>query len=224
MRGRTIRVCQECGNPFYGARDFHYCPACAKLKKLDSVVKIRTCQDCGTEFFGGPRARRCPDCAYRAAQETNRKHKKMGTKRPIGSTDKCVICGEEYVVNSGRQKYCSDKCQRIGVLAWQREHKKDYNKITGQDVKKQDRREAQEKICVYCLKTFKTDSATNFCSDNCRREQKRLQYCQADINRGYNRDLQKYIDARQAARDAVAVKKEQNELSRTKNNEKDQKL
>lgn len=82
MRGRTIRACQECGNPFYGAGDYHYCPACAKLKKLDSVVKIRTCQDCGTEFFGGPRARRCPDCAYRAAQETNRKHKKMGTKTP----------------------------------------------------------------------------------------------------------------------------------------------
>ena len=73
---RTKRACQVCGKPFYGGADCHYCPECAKAKKLDTVVKIRTCADCAAEFFGGPRARRCLDCAYKAVQETNKQHKR----------------------------------------------------------------------------------------------------------------------------------------------------
>lgn len=202
MSGRTIRACQDCGKPFYGAGDYHYCPACAKLKKLDTVVRIRICQDCGAEFYGGPRARRCPACAYRAQQETNRRHRKTGAKRPIGSIDKCEICGQEYTVVSGRQKYCSDACQRIGVLAWQREHKKGYNKKSGQDTKKQGRREAQKKICVYCLRPFKSSGTSNCCSDFCRMEQNKLKQCEADIRRGMKRDLKKYLNKRQMYRDA----------------------
>lgn len=200
---RTKRACQVCGEPFYGSGDCHYCPTCARIKKSDRVVKIRTCQDCGVEFYGGPRARRCPDCAYKAQQETNRKHKKTGTKRPLGSTDKCVICGKEYTVVSGRQKYCSDACQHIGVLEWQREHRREYNKSSGQDEKKRERREAQEKICVYCLRPFKSSSPTNLCSDYCREEQRKLNQCIADINRGYARDLKRYEAARDACREEI---------------------
>lgn len=108
MTNKTMLACQVCGEPFYGSRDFHYCPACARGKKLDTVIRIRSCQDCGIEFYGGPRAKRCLDCAYKAQQAANRQHKKAGTKRPLGSIDRCVICGQEYVVASGRQKYCSD--------------------------------------------------------------------------------------------------------------------
>lgn len=196
MGKRTKRACQVCGKPFYGSADCHYCPACAKVKKLDTVVKIRTYQDCGVEFYGGPRARRCPDCAYRAQQETNRRHKKSGTKRPLGSIDKCVICGKEYTVVSGRQKYCSDVCQHKGILEWQREHKRGYGKASGQDIKKQERRKHKQKICVYCLKTFTSDTSTNVCSDHCRKEQKKLNQCIADINRGYDRNYDKYIEKR----------------------------
>lgn len=146
MRNRTKRACQVCGKPFYGSTDCHYCPECAKIKRSDTVVKIRVCKDCGVEFFGGPRARRCPDCAYIAQQETSRRHKKSGSKRPLGSIDKCVICGAEYIVVSGRQKYCSDYC---------------------------------------------------------RKEQKKLHQCIADINRGYNRDYDKYIDKRNKYREQV---------------------
>lgn len=193
MINRTKRACQVCGKPFYGSTDCHYCPDCARVKKLDTVVKIRTCKDCGIEFYGGPRARRCPDCAYKAQQETGRRHKKTGTKRPLGSIDKCVICGAEYTVVSGRQKYCSDSCQRKGVLAWQREHKRGYNKTSGQDIKKTERRKQAQKICVYCLRTFTSDKPTNTCSDYCRREQGKITQCVSDINRGYNRDYDKYI-------------------------------
>lgn len=204
MQNRTKRACQVCGKPFYGSTDCHYCPECAKTKRSDTVVKIRLCKDCGVEFFGGPRAKRCPDCAYKAQQETNKRFKKRGgAMRPIGSTDKCVICGAQYTVVSGRQKYCSDICQRKGVLEWQREHKRWYNKASGQDIKKQERRKQARKICVYCLRTFASDKATNLCSEYCRSEQKKLHQCIADINRGYKRDYDKYIDKRNKYREQV---------------------
>lgn len=83
----------------------------------------------------------------------------------------CQVCGKEYAVVSGRQKYCSDVCQRKGILEWQREHKRGYNKVSGQDIKKQERRSQAQKICVYCLRAFTSSTSTNTCSDYCRREQ-----------------------------------------------------
>lgn len=199
-----IRACQECGKPFYGSGDYYYCPECAKEKKLDTVVRIRTCQDCGLEFYGGPRAKRCAGCAYKSRQEAIQKYKKMGAKRPIGSTDRCAVCNQEYTVTSGRQKYCSDACMQIGVKEWQKGHKKGYNKKSGQDVKKQDRREAQEKICIYCLRRFKSKTSTNLCSVYCRTEQKKIIQCETDIKRGRKRNLQKYLDKRQEYRDKIS--------------------
>lgn len=203
MKNRTKRACQVCGKPFYGYRDNFYCPDCAKIKRSDSVVKMRVCKDCGVEFLGGPRAKRCPECAYVAQQETDRQHKKIGTMRPIGSVDKCVICGSEYTVKSGRQKYCSEICQRKGVLEWQKEHKRGYDKLSGQNTKKQERRKQLKKICVYCLRTFTSDKSTNLCSEYCRNEQKKLQQCISDINRGYNRNYDKYIYKRNEYRENV---------------------
>lgn len=203
MERRTNRACQVCGKPFYGSSDCFYCLECAEKKKSDAVMRIRTCQDCGIEFFGGPRAKRCPECAYLASKEDWKRHKKSGTARPIGSVDKCVICGSEYIVNSGRQKYCSDKCQRIGVLEWQREHKRGYGKASGQDEKRKERREAKKKICVYCMRSFYSDRPTNTCSDYCRSEQRKLLQCIKDINRGQKRDLQKYERKREEYRARV---------------------
>jgi len=48
-------------------------------------------------------------------------------KRKVGSTDYCVICGKEYVINSGSQKACSGcrvklrKYTRNMYLAYRRE-------------------------------------------------------------------------------------------------------
>ena len=201
MRKRTKRVCQVCGKPFFGSKDCYYCPECARDKKIDSVVKKRICQDCGVEFYGGPRARRCPDCAYKAKQETIRRCRRRGTKRAIGSIDKCQWCGAEYTVVSGRQKYCSEKCQREACLAWQRERKRDYNKTSGQEVKKMERRKQVRKVCVYCGRIFMSDKPTNLCSEYCKNEQKKLTQCKADIKRGYIRNMQKYIDKREKYRE-----------------------
>lgn len=201
MRKRTKRVCQVCGKSFFGSGDCYYCPECVKAKKLDAVVKIRICQDCGVEFYGGPRARRCPDCAYKAQQETSIRWKRQGTKRVIGSIDKCQWCGAEYTVVCGRQKYCSKKCQREAVLAWQREHKKDYNKTSKQEVKKTERRKQVKKVCVYCGRIFTSDKPTNLCSEYCKNEQKKLSQCKSDIKRGRNRNIQKYLDKREKYRE-----------------------
>ena len=203
ISGRTMRSCQVCGKSYYGSKDRYYCPDCAKTKKSDTVVQTRICQDCGAEFQGGPRARRCADCAYKAALERGREHRKNGTKRPLGSTDKCVLCGQEYTVVSPRQKYCSDTCQREGVLAWQREHKKGYSRASKQDEKKMQRRAQVEKICVYCLRTFTSDRPTNTCSEYCRTEQVKLDQCRADLKRGRKRDLDKYEDKRAQYRERI---------------------
>lgn len=154
MPHRTIRACQMCGRPFYGNTDCHYCPECVKFRKSNAVVRIRTCQDCGIGFQGGPRARRCPDCAYKAQQQTSRMHKKNGAKRPLGSIDACVVCGQEYIVSSGRQKYCSPECQRKGVLAWQKEHKKDYEKNLGKMSKRQNAGNAAKKYACTAYRNF----------------------------------------------------------------------
>lgn len=160
---------------------------------MDAVIKTRICQDCGAEFSGGPRAKRCPSCAEKARHETNKRHRAKGTNRPIGSIDKCQWCGQEYTVASSRQKYCSEKCQRLAVLAWQRDHKKGYNKSSGQEAKKQHRRDDAKRICIYCGQAFSSKTSTNLCSDYCRSEHKKILQCVADINRGRNRDLQKYL-------------------------------
>ena len=195
-KNRTLRACQECGKPFYGACDCYYCEDCAKLKKVESVIKIRKCIDCGIEFYGGPKSKRCNNCRIEARRKRDREHKKRGTARPLGSIDKCQRCGAEYEVKSGLQKYCND-CARDALLDWQKGHKKGYNKKSGQDVKKYQRRKSQNKICVYCEKSFKTGTSSNLCSDYCRQKQRQITQCKADIKRGQKRNLDKLIQERE---------------------------
>lgn len=201
MKRRTQKMCQVCKKSFYGSTDNYYCPACARGKKLDTVIRIRICQDCGVEFFGGPRAKKCPDCSYKTSLEASKKHRKTGINRSIGSTDTCPMCGQEYVVHHARQKYCSESCAREGLLEWQREHKKGYYKKSGQDIKKKEKRNQQQKICIYCLRPFKSSTTTNLCSAYCKSEHRKLLQCQADIKRGLNRNLKKYEDRRDKYRE-----------------------
>lgn len=200
MRRKTLKACQDCGKKFQGSTDTHYCPDCVKKRRSD-VIRIRVCMDCGARFSGGPRSRRCPSCAEIARREYRKHHKT--TVRPLGTIDQCEWCGKDYIVNSGRQKYCSSECMKKAVLEWQREHKKGYHTESGQDVKKYERRLEQEKICVYCGRKFRTRTTSNLCSDYCRKEQIKLKNCVADIKRGSNRNLQKYIGKRNEYREKV---------------------
>ncbi len=201
---RTEKACIKCGKSFYGGTDKMYCDECAKSIK-SNVLRTRTCKMCGAEFLGGPRAFYCPDCRKIRQKEASARCKKRGASRPIGSIDKCEWCGSEYTVIAGRQKYCSDECQREAVLAWQREHKKGYNKASGQDVKKAERRKEKMKVCVYCGREFSSHTSTNACSDYCRKKNKQIKEYRSEIKRGKNANIDKLLDERKEYR--LKVKK-----------------
>lgn len=195
--------CKHCGKIYYGDVDSLYCPECAQSARKNNVVRDRICIDCGITFTGGPRARRCPECRHVAMLEASRRSRQRGTIRPLGSVDVCPVCGQEYIVVSGRQKYCSDDCQRTAVLAWQRERKREYNTDQRVEQARKMRRAERQKACAYCLRPFWSASSTNFCSDYCREQQAKISQCKSDIKRGYNRDMQKYLDSRDEYREKI---------------------
>ena len=121
MKYRTKKACLDCGKPFYGSTDKLYCDECAKKRK-SNVMRIRVCRMCGKEFLGGPRAFYCPDCRIIRTKEAQKRFRQGKTaKRKLGSVDKCELCGNEYIVMAGRQKYCSEKCQHEAGLLLQKE-------------------------------------------------------------------------------------------------------
>lgn len=75
------------------------------------MIIDRKCKICNITFKGGPRAWHCPACRYERAKEKGRLHKQRGSARTLGSVDKCVACGDDYIVKSGLQKYCL-KCKK----------------------------------------------------------------------------------------------------------------
>lgn len=74
-----------------------------------SNLHPRTCRQCEAIFDGGPRAWYCPICREdrrRKASRDGKRRERARETRPLGSKDSCAVCGKEYVVNSGKQKYC----------------------------------------------------------------------------------------------------------------------
>ena len=198
---RTKRKCPECGTEFFGTTGSVLCPACQKSKIVSSTIRERTCIICGRTFDGGPRAKRCPECRILVRKENAAKYRKSGPMRPLGSIDYCKRCGKEYVVRTGRQKYCSYKCAQISVKEWQSEHKK--TKYNPEKAKKQhtESRSKKIKICRYCGKSFWDGTSSNVCSDYCRKKQLQIRRYEADIRRGCNCDLQKLLDERELYRE-----------------------
>lgn len=202
MAYKTMKVCQVCGEAFYGGTGHFYCPSCAKAKRLDTVIRTRICQLCGSEFLGGPSAKRCPKCAVEARREVQREYRKHGVMRPLGSLDKCIVCGKEYIVNGGSQKYCPG-CRREAGLKKQRERiRKD---PAEQLAKQQERRRQLQKVCVYCMRTFKSSTSTNTCSDFCREENKKLKLCQSRFNRGLKCNYEELLNSREKYREEVSL-------------------
>ena len=191
--------CLVCGKTYEGNKYNFYCKDCAeKIKK--NVLRKRICIDCGIEFFGGPRAKRCKKCANIAKKEAKKRYHNNPNPRKIGSVSLCKRCGKEYIVNSARQIYCHD-CAREASLEWQRDHKKGYDKFSGQYDKKVVKRNDKMKICLYCLKEFKSNTSSSYCSEYCKKHQLQIQLCESDIKRGRNRNLNKYIDERDKYRE-----------------------
>ena len=70
--------------------------------------KELTCTQCGTRFVGYHTCQFCLACAADRKLAVDKRRRLQGANRPLGSIDKCAVCGKDYVVNSGMQKYCTD--------------------------------------------------------------------------------------------------------------------
>lgn len=104
-----MRKCKSCGKEFQGSGEQRLCPDCRKQAYVASVMRLRKCVVCGATFPGGPRAKYCTECRKERAKRSAREYaqrKAAGNTRPLGSVDICQVCGGEYVVESGLQKYC----------------------------------------------------------------------------------------------------------------------
>lgn len=118
------------------------------------VVLPRTCRQCGTIFNGGPRAWYCPDCRLERRREADRRLAARGRVplRPLGSIDKCTVCGKDYIVNSSNQKYCPEcaydavrEIDRAASRAWNQAHKDTYYPIKNKK-RNEERKKNPEKI------------------------------------------------------------------------------
>lgn len=193
-----LKVCKKCGKTFQtenGHSANYLCPECYIKSKKDSVYRERICKICGEHFMGYPRSFFCPKCSEQRKKERNKKYKKSA--RPLGSIDYCEICGAEYIVKSGLQKYCPN-CAEATIKANISAHKKSYhtqNKEHIQAYKK--KMKSQGKVCIICGKTFDSNNSVT-CSPECHNELKRIRQNTADIKRG-KRKLpanEKYISDR----------------------------
>lgn len=195
---RSIKRCPVCGEEYRRkGTDTYYCEICAKEVKQKSTVRVRVCRTCGAAFSGGPRASYCPVCREERKKEDRKKYKERQKNNPssvrkIGSIQKCESCRNEYVLASGRQKYCYD-CQRQALLDWQKEHKKkiEYHRTEERKKYRDDMRKNRFKICAYCGKDFTTTSNTNACSDDCKKMLKKINQAKTDWERG-KRSLKSY--------------------------------
>ena len=155
------------------------------LEPQNRVMRLRICRQCGVGFLGGPHAWYCPDCRIQRQREAELRHKKNGTKRPLGSIDTCQRCGKEYVVTGVNQKYCPEcayeavrEVDRVASRAWNQAHKDTYYPA------KNANRRAGPKKCVVCGKMFLPNgSPTICCSDECRSERKKQRQRKADQKR-----------------------------------------
>lgn len=175
------RICKNCGAEFEAKTKFIVvCPTCHDKIKHTPTIVGKTCKECGRLFNGGPRAWYCPECRRERQLKTKREYNKRGSVRKIGSTDICERCGEPYVVNAGRQKYCSD-CAKTAIYETIRE-----DKLRHQAKYREghpDGRRTQT-VCIICGKPFMATKSTLTCSAECAKEAHRRALCRADIKRG----------------------------------------
>lgn len=122
-----LLTCRICGKSYDGKADSStVCPECA-AEARKTTIRSRVCRECGQTFQGGPRAWYCPECRAERKKEQKHRYQTAGAVRPIGSTDVCARCGQEYTVSNGLQKYCPD-CADEAIRAVVAAHKREYNR------------------------------------------------------------------------------------------------
>ena len=162
---QTLRICRICGETFYDPRTgITLCRKCASEQKRKAVLKEHICKSCGSTFIGGTRAYYCPDCRLEIKRARGREYKRNGTSRPLGSTDICELCGKEYTVTSGIQRFCK-ACGEEKTKQQNREGaKKRMNKII-QSGNRPSR--SVQRVCVVCGAAFTSNDSALTCSPEC---------------------------------------------------------
>ena len=184
------KSCKHCGRTFEPATKYTYlCPECHAVAKASGVVQDRICRQCGAAFQGGPRAWYCPSCRADRRRVHDREWKHTGAARPIGSADLCASCGGEYIVVSGRQKYCPN-CAAQAVNKTVKEHKRQYaadhkDKMAEyKAVMTSDRH-----VCIICGKVFDSDLPVATCSTACDKIRRQQNQKRADSKRAPRRRI-----------------------------------
>lgn len=166
---------------------------------MSVVVKDRICRQCGRSFSGGPRAWYCPECRYVRRKASAERYRAKGRKadRPLGSIDRCVVCGKDYTVKSARQKYCPD-CAYDAVRAvdrpesrrWLAEHKGDYYPA------RNDKRRAR-RYCIVCGRIITAKTCTVTCeSKDCKLERRKQTQMAAEARRNGEKPPKDYVSMR----------------------------
>ena len=180
---RQLR-CRDCGSVYLssGNSESSLCPKCVETHRKKAVYKERICIDCGRPFMGYPKSKRCPECAAAVRRENERRYKKNGPARKLGSTDNCQKCGEPYIVTAGLQRYCP-KCSAEAIADNARRHKREYQKSHADPAQRKENKK-DRKICAFCGKPFTASTPRITCSDECAKAYRRQRYAIADFQRG----------------------------------------
>ena len=195
-----LRSCRICGKQYEGDPGTSCCSDCVK-KQRSTSVKSRFCQICGRSFDGGPAARYCPECRRERKQEADRRFKKNGPMRKLGSEDKCIVCGKTYIVCGSKQRYCPDcaleairRIDNAQSLAWEVEY-------APPEKRKEIRHAAAVPItCVICGEQFSPTDGAKTCSQACsvalsRRRNKEFEASHREERRAYHNNRRKAKEA-----------------------------
>lgn len=180
------RVCKKCGKIFNtetGHAEVYLCPECSLQAKRSSIYRERICKSCGTAFMGYPRSMFCPSCSEERKRAYKKNYDRKHPARPLGSIDHCEICGKEYIVNGGRQRFCPD-CAENAVKEKTRAHKREYNRQNKEKISAHKKEVySSRKVCVICGKVFDSPDNSVTCSPKCAKEQKSIIQSRADMKR-----------------------------------------
>ncbi len=171
-----LKMCKRCHKQFETDRKGVYmCPSCSAEIRRGVIYRQRVCMDCGTSYMGYPKSKRCQSCQRTANRERERRYHATGPARHIGDTDICQSCGTEYVVQSGRQRYCK-ACAESATKANVQSARRDYMRTwVAENVERRNYNRSFNKVCRVCGKVFDTDTPTVTCSPECAKKWTALQ-------------------------------------------------
>lgn len=168
-----------------------------KVRKPHPPVLLyyeRPCMDCGKIVRMHIKSKRCPDCQCAADNAHNadfRRARAAGHTRQLGSIDRCAICGAEYVVKGGKQKYCPDCAPAAYKTAanalssvWNLRTYADADKREARNAARRSNFRAISRSCVICGQDFLPETPRRrTCSEACHVEDKRRRQRIADAKR-----------------------------------------